>query len=159
MDDVRVVMDEAGSKPQRAVELGDRTWSELLDAHHRLVRGELERFRGREVDTAGDAFFATFDGPARAVRCAVAVREAVQSLGLEIRTGIHTGELEFEDGAARGVAVHIGQRVLSEADPGEIVVSSTVKDLVAGSGLRFSDRGLHALKGIPDEWRLFAVVD
>lgn len=144
---------------KRAVELGDRTWSELLDAHHRLVREELERFHGREVDTAGDAFFATFDGPARAVRCAVAVREAVQSLGLEIRAGIHTGELEFEDGAVRGVAVHIGQRVLSEADPGEIVVSSTVKDLVAGSGLRFSDRGLHALKGIPEQWRLFAVAD
>jgi class 3 adenylate cyclase/pimeloyl-ACP methyl ester carboxylesterase len=144
---------------QRAVELGDRSWSELLDAHHKLVRGALKRFHGREIDTAGDAFFATFDGPARAIRCAVAVREAVRSLGLEIRAGIHTGELEFEDSAVRGVAVHIGQRVLSEADPGEIVVSSTVKDLVAGSGLRFSDRGVHALKGIPDDWRLFAVAD
>lgn len=143
---------------QRASELGDRAWAALLGQHHTAVRSELERFRGQEVDTAGDGFFATFDGPARAVRCALAVREAVRSLGVEIRAGLHTGEVEISDGAVRGLAVHIGQRVLAHAEPGEVLASSTVRDLVAGSGLVFSDRGMHSLKGVPEEWRLFEVV-
>jgi class 3 adenylate cyclase len=143
---------------QHVAELGDRRWAELLGEHHALVRRELERFRGQEVDTAGDGFFATFDGPARAVRCAMSVRDAVRSLGLEVRAGLHTGELELADDAVRGLAVHIGQRVLAEASPGEVLVSSTVKDLVAGSGLTFSDRGVRALKGVPEQWRLFEVV-
>jgi pimeloyl-ACP methyl ester carboxylesterase/class 3 adenylate cyclase len=143
---------------QHVAELGDRRWAELLGNHHALVRRELERFRGEEVDTAGDGFFATFDGPARAVRCAVSVRDAVRSLGLEVRAGLHTGELELADHSVRGLAVHIGQRVLAEARPGEVLVSSTVKDLVAGSGLTFSDRGVRALKGVPEQWRLFEVV-
>jgi class 3 adenylate cyclase len=141
-----------------ASDVGDRRWTELLDVHHSIVRRELERFRGREIDTAGDGFFALFDGPARAVRCALAIREGLRSVGLEIRAGVHAGEVELADGAARGVAVHIGQRVLAEADPGGVMVSSTVKDLVAGSGLEFADRGLRALKGVPGEWRLFEVL-
>src|SRR5262245_26868266 len=143
---------------QRATELGDRSWGELLGRHHAAVRRELDRFRGREVDTAGDGFFATFDGPARGVRCALAVRQAVRSLGLEIRAGLHTGEVELVHGAMHGVAVHIGQRVLAQAEPGAVLVSSTVRDLTAGSGLAFSDRGAHAFKGVPDEWRVFEVV-
>ena len=143
---------------RRASDLGDRRWAELLDAHHAVVRSELTRFRGQEVDTAGDGFFATFDGPARAVRCAVAVRDAVRRLDLEIRAGLHTGEVELANGSTRGLAVHIGQRVLAEAGAGEVLVSSTVKDLVAGSGLDFADRGLHALKGVPEKWRLFQVL-
>ena len=143
---------------ERASELGDRRWAELLAHHHAAVRTELERFRGREIDTAGDGFFATFDGPARGVRCALAVRDALRPLDLDIRAGLHTGEVELADGATRGLAVHIGQRVLGVAAPGEILVSSTVRDLVAGAGLRFTDRGIHGLKGVPDEWRLFEVV-
>ena len=142
---------------QQASDLGDRRWAELLGAHHAVVRRELERFRGHEVDTAGDGFFATFDGPARAVRCALAVRDAVGALDLEIRAGLHTGEVELANGETRGLAVHIGQRVLGEAGAGEVLVSSTVKDLVAGSGIEFQDRGLAELKGISGEWRLFAV--
>jgi class 3 adenylate cyclase len=141
----------------RAAELGDRRWADLLAAHHALVRRELERFNGREIDTAGDGFFATFDGPARAVRCACAIREAVESLDLTIRAGVHTGELELGSGAPRGLAVHLGQRVASAAAPGEVLVSSTVHDLVVGSGIDFEDRGVHTLKGVPDEWRLYAV--
>jgi pimeloyl-ACP methyl ester carboxylesterase/class 3 adenylate cyclase len=143
---------------QRASELGDRGWTELLNAHHAVVRRELERFRGREVDTAGDGFFATFDGPARALRCALAVRDGVRPLDLEIRAGLHTGEVELADGATLGLAVHIGQRVLAEAGAGEVLVSSTVKDLAAGSGLAFADRGVHVLKGVPEKWRLFQVL-
>jgi pimeloyl-ACP methyl ester carboxylesterase len=140
-----------------AAELGDRRWREVLEEQRALVRRELARFQGREVDTAGDGFLATFDGPARAVQCACVVRDTVRELGIEIRAGLHTGEVEvLRDGLA-GVAVHIGQRVLASAEPGEVLVSSTVKDLTAGSGLEFEDRGLHALKGVPDEWRLFAV--
>jgi class 3 adenylate cyclase len=142
---------------QRAAELGDRRWAQLLGDHHDVVRQELERFRGQEVDTAGDGFFATFDGPARAVRCAIAVRDAVRTLDLEVRAGLHTGELELAGGGVRGLAVHIGQRVLAQADAGEVLVSSTVKDLVAGSGLAFADRGVHTLKGVPEQWRLFEV--
>jgi class 3 adenylate cyclase len=141
-----------------ASDVGDRRWTELLDAHHSIVRRELERFRGREIDTAGDGFFALFDGPARAVRCALAIREGLRSVGLEIRAGVHAGEVELADGAARGVAVHIGQRVLAEAAPGGVMVSSTVKDLVAGSGLEFADRGMRTLKGVPGEWHLFEVL-
>ncbi len=140
-----------------AAELGDRRWRELLERHHQAVRGQLARFRGREVDTAGDGFFATFDGPARAIRCACAVGEAVGELGLEVRAGVHTGECELLDDKVAGIAVSIGARVAARAAPGEVLVSSTVKDLVAGSGIRFADRGVAELKGVPGEWRLYAV--
>jgi class 3 adenylate cyclase/ribosomal protein S18 acetylase RimI-like enzyme len=142
---------------ERAAAEGDRRWRTLLERHHSLVRQELHRFRGQEVDTAGDAFFATFDGPARALRCACAIREAVTSLGLTIRAGLHTGECEVLDEKVSGIAVHIGARVLGKADPGEILVSRTVKDVVAGSGLCFVERGVYALKRVPDEWQLYAV--
>jgi class 3 adenylate cyclase len=141
---------------ERAATLGDRRWRDLLDAHHAVVRRELDRFRGREVHTAGDGFLATFDGPARAIRCAAAVVQAVRPLGIEIRAGLHTGEIEIMGRDVGGIAVHIGARVAAEAGPGEILVSSTVKDLVAGSGLAFEERGSFVLKGIPDQWRLFA---
>ena len=140
-----------------AADLGDRRWAELLEDHHRLVRRELARSRGREIDTAGDGFLATFDGPARAILCASAIREAVKGLGIKIRAGLHTGECEVVGEKLRGVAVHIGARVAAHAGPGEILVSRTVKDLVAGSGLTFEDRGSHALKGVPGDWQLFAV--
>ena len=141
----------------RAVELGDAGWRELLNKHHDAVRRQLTRFRGREIDTAGDEFFASFDGPARAIRCACEVVIAVRELGLELRAGLHTGECELVDGKVGGIAVHIGARVAAEAKPGEVLVSSTVKDLVAGSGIEFVDRGRKALKGIPGEWQLFGV--
>jgi len=141
----------------RAVALGDRAWRDLLGRHHAIVRNQIEHHRGREVDTAGDGFLATFDGPARAIRCAKSIRDAVRSLGIETRIGLHTGECERVDDKVAGIAVHTGARVMAEAEPGEILVSSTVKDLVAGSGLDFHARGTHALKGIPGEWRLFAV--
>jgi class 3 adenylate cyclase/alpha-beta hydrolase superfamily lysophospholipase len=142
---------------ERAAVLGDRAWHELLQRHHELVRQQLVRFRGREVNTAGDGFFASFDGPARAIRCAQAIAEGVHTLGLEVRAGLHTGECELLDGKVAGIAVHTGARVAAEAAPGEVLVSSTVKDLVAGSGIAFQDRGTHELKGVPDEWRLYAV--
>ena len=142
---------------ERAVKLGDQQWRDLLEQHHSIVRSELNRFRGREVDTAGDGFFATFDGPARAIRCACAIQEAVAKIGLTIRAGLHTGECEMMDDKISGIAVHIGARVMGKTGPGEVLVSSTVKDLVAGSGLRFKDRGVHELKGVPGEWHLFAV--
>ena len=142
----------------RAAELGDRRWRELLRTHGTAVRRELERFRGREVDTAGDGFLAAFDGPARAVRCALSAGEAVQQLGVEIRAGIHTGECELDGSKIRGIAVHTGARIASLAGPGEVLVSQTVKDLVSGSGLAFDDRGVHALKGVPGEWRVYAAV-
>jgi class 3 adenylate cyclase len=141
----------------KAAELGDRGWRELLRAHHDRIRRELARFRGREVDTAGDGFLATFDGPARAIRCACAATESVRELGIDIRAGLHTGECELVDGKVGGIAVHIGARVAAEAGSGEVLVSSTVKDLVAGSGLAFVDRGAAELKGVPGEWRLYAV--
>jgi pimeloyl-ACP methyl ester carboxylesterase len=141
----------------KAAEIGDRAWRELLEQHHRLIRRELVRFRGAELDVAGDGFFARFDGPARAVRCARAISAGVRELGLELRAGLHTGECELLDGKVGGIAVHIGARVAKEAQPGEVIVSSTVKDLVAGSGLRFRDRGAATLKGVADEWRLYAV--
>jgi class 3 adenylate cyclase len=142
----------------RAAGLGDRAWRQLLHKHHEIVRGQLGRFRGKEMDTAGDGFFATFDGPARAIRCAFAIREGIRELDLEVRVGLHTGECELVDGKAGGIAVHIGARVASLAEPGEVIVSSTVKDLVAGSGIEFEDRGEHQLKGISEAWRLFTVV-
>jgi pimeloyl-ACP methyl ester carboxylesterase len=141
----------------KAAELGDRRWHDLLDAHHALVREQLTRFRGREIDTAGDGFLAAFDGPARAVRAACVISEGVRPLGLAIRAGLHTGECEVMGSKLGGVAVHIGARVAALAGAGEVLVSSTVRDLVAGSGLRFTDRGAHALKGVPGEWHLFAV--
>jgi len=141
----------------KAAELGDTGWRELLHAHHALIRRQLVRFRGRELDTAGDGFFASFDGPARAIRCASAISESVGELGLEVRAGLHTGECEQMNGKVGGIAVHIGARVAAEAAPGEVLVSSTVKDLVAGSGIAFRDRGAVELKGVPGEWRLFAV--
>jgi class 3 adenylate cyclase len=144
---------------ERAASLGDQAWRELLQRHHELVRRELTRHRGKELDTAGDGFFASFDGPARAIRCGCAVIEGVRGLGLDVRAGLHTGECELVDGKVGGIAVHIGARVAAEATPGEVLVSSTVKDLVAGSGIAFADRGLTELKGIPGEWRLFAVED
>jgi class 3 adenylate cyclase len=152
-----VLFTDIVASTETAGRLGDRRWRDLLEEHHALVRRELVRFRGREVDTAGDGFLATFDGPARAIHCALSILEEVRTLGLELRAGVHTGECEIVGHGVRGIAVHIGARVSSKADPGEIFVSSTVKDLVAGSGLRFEDRGLHQLKGIPDEWRLYAV--
>jgi class 3 adenylate cyclase len=142
---------------QRAAALGDRRWRDLLEGHHGLVRRELGRFRGREIDTAGDGFLATFDGPARGVRCARAVSEGVRALGLEVRAGLHTGEVELQGDKVSGLAVHIGARVAGAAGPGEVLVSSTVKDLVAGSGLQFRDRGIQTLKGVPGEWHLFAL--
>ena len=142
---------------EHASRLGDRGWRELLQKHHELVREQLLRHRGVEVDTAGDGFFASFDGPARAIRCACAVTESVRDLGLDLRAGLHTGECELVDGKVAGIAVHTGARVAAQAQPGEVLVSSTVKDLVAGSGLAFDDRGVYELKGIPGEWRLFAV--
>jgi class 3 adenylate cyclase len=141
----------------KAAELGDRDWRELLERHHALIRRELVRFRGAELDVAGDGFFARFDGPARAVRCACAITESVRELGLELRAGLHTGECEVLDGKVGGIAVHIGARVAKEARPGEVLVSSTVKDLVAGSGLRFRESGTAELKGVPEQWRLYAV--
>jgi len=138
--------------------LGDAGWRQLMEGHHELVRRELVRARGREVDTAGDGFFAAFDGPARAVRCAQAIAHDVQELGIAVRAGLHTGECELVDGKITGIAVHTGARVAAHAGPGEVLVSSTVKDLVAGSGLEFEDRGVHELKGIPGQWRLYAAV-
>jgi class 3 adenylate cyclase len=139
-----------------ASRLGDSAWRDLLQRHHTIVRRELARFQGRELDTAGDGFFAAFDGPARAVLAASAIRDSLRTLELEIRAGLHTGECEVSDGKIAGIAVSIGARISSLAAPGEVLVSSTVKDLVAGSGLQFEDRGEHHLKGIPEAWRLFA---
>jgi class 3 adenylate cyclase len=138
--------------------VGDAGWRELLERHHAIVRTQLTRARGAEVDTAGDGFFASFDGPARAVRCAKAIVEGVRDLGIDVRSGLHTGECELVDGKISGIAVHTGARVAAHAGPGEVLVSQTVKDLVAGSGLEFADRGAHELKGIPGEWRLYAAV-
>jgi class 3 adenylate cyclase len=150
-------IDIAGST-ERAAALGDRAWRTLLGDHHRLVRAELGRFHGREIDTAGDGTFATFDGPARAVRCAQAIASALQPLGIGIRAGAHTGEVELDGDDVRGIAVHIGARIAARARPSEVLVSSTVKDLTAGSGIVFADAGEHDLKGVPDRWRLYRVL-
>ena len=152
-----VLFTDIVSSTELASRLGDSAWRDLLARHHAIVRRELARFQGRELDTAGDGFFAAFDGPARAVLAASAIRESLRTLELEIRAGLHTGECEVSDGKIAGIAVSIGARISSLAAPGEVLVSSTVKDLVAGSGLRFEDRGEHQLKGIPEAWRLFAV--
>jgi class 3 adenylate cyclase len=140
-----------------AARVGDAAWRDLLQRHHAIVRRELARFQGTEADTAGDGFFASFDGPARAVRAAAAIRNSLRALEIDIRAGLHTGECEVVDGKVAGIAVSIGARIASLAHPGEVLVSSTVKDLVAGSDLRFEDRGEHELKGVPDPWRLFAL--
>jgi class 3 adenylate cyclase len=140
-----------------AGEMGDRVWKEVLSRHHRLIRRELKLFGGREVETAGDSFFVTFREPASAIRCGLAVVEAVRELGIEVRAGIHTGEAEIVDGRPRGIAVHIAARVMAEAGAGEVFVTSTVRDLVAGDRFEFEDRGRHALKGVPSEWQLMAV--
>ena len=143
---------------RRAAEIGDRDWHALLDAHDAVVRSQLARFRGREVNTSGDGFLAMFDGPQRAIRCAMAIRDAVQALGIEVRAGLHTGECEVRGDDIGGIAVHIGARVSALAGPNEVLVSSTLRDLVIGSGLEFEERGAHALKGVPGEWRISAVV-
>ncbi len=141
---------------EKAAALGDVRWRDLLNRYYSRVRQEVGRFRGREVDTAGDGLFATFDGPARAIRCACAIRDGVKELGITIRAGLHTGECEVMDDKLGGIAVHLGARVAQTAEPDEVLVSTTVKDLVAGSGLRFADRGIHALHGISGEWQLFS---
>ena len=141
----------------RAAEIGDTRWRELLAEHDQLVRRALDRFEGREVKTTGDGFLATFDGPARAIRCAQAIHEFLRAIGVDVRAGLHTGEIDLVDGDVGGIAVHLGARVMAEAEAGETVVSSTVKDLVVGSGIAFEDRGEHHLKGVPGTWRLFAV--
>jgi class 3 adenylate cyclase len=143
---------------EHAREIGDRRWRDLLQRHHAAVRRELGRFRGREIDTAGDGFLATFDGPARAIQCACSIGDAVRGLGLEVRSGLHTGECELIDGKVGGIAVHTGARVAALAEPGEVLVSRTVRDLVAGSGLAFEDRGVSQLKGVEGDWQLYAVV-
>ena len=144
-----VLFTDVVASTERAAELGDRTWRLLIEEHHAEVRRQLDRFRGVEVNTAGDAFLATFDGPARAIRCGCAIRAAVRAVGLDVRVGLHTGEIEFIGDDVGGIAVHIGARVASAANPSEVLVSSTVKDLVAGSGIEFEDRGIHELKGVP----------
>jgi class 3 adenylate cyclase len=144
---------------EKAAELGDSAWRALIERHRARVRTLLARFRGKEVDTAGDGFFATFDGPARAIRCAQAIVEDVRALGLEVRAGLHTGECETIDGKVGGLAVNIGARVGALAGPSELLVSRTVKDLVVGSGLSFAGAGVHALKGVPGDWELYRVVN
>jgi class 3 adenylate cyclase len=141
---------------RRAAEMGDRDWHALLDAHDAIVRSQLARFRGREVNTSGDGFLAMFDGPQRAIRCAIAIRDALQALGIQVRAGLHTGECEVRGKDIGGIGVHIGARVSALAGPNDVLVSSTLRDLVIGSGLEFEERGTHELKGVPGEWRLFA---
>jgi class 3 adenylate cyclase len=154
-----VLFTDIEGSTERLVELGDTGWRSLLARHDEYARVEIERHRGRLVDSAGDGIFATFDGPARAVRCALAIMSSVRDLGIQIRAGVHTGEVELEGDAVRGIAVHVGARLAALAEPGQVLATSTVKDLVAGSGLIFEDRGEHELKGVPDRWRLYAVVD
>jgi pimeloyl-ACP methyl ester carboxylesterase len=153
-----VVFTDIVGSTELATRLGDRRWRDVLDSHNAIVRAELARYRGREVDTAGDGFLAVFDGPARAIRAARAIVEAVQRVGVRVRAGVHTGEIEqLSDGGIRGIAVHIGARVAAAADADEVLVSSSVRDLVAGSGFTFEDRGMHVLKGVAEERRLYAV--
>ena len=141
----------------RATELGDRRWRDLLDHHYDEVRREVSRFGGREIRTLGDGFLGTFDGPARAIRCGCAITDSARDLGIATRVGLHTGEVELLDGDLAGLAVHIGARIVAEAQSGEVLVSGTVKDLVVGSGLNFSDRGEHLLNGVPGAWHLYAI--
>jgi class 3 adenylate cyclase len=152
-----VLFTDVVNSTAKAAELGDRRWREAMARHHSTLRALITRYRGREIDTSGDGFFATFDGPVRAVRCAQASVEAVKSLGLEIRAGLHTGEVEMAGEKVSGIAVNIGARVNRAAGASEVLVTQTVKDLVAGSGLTFEDRGLHRFKGVPEEWRLYSV--
>jgi class 3 adenylate cyclase len=156
---VTVLFTDLVAATERAAELGDAAWRKLLTPHHRVMRRELGLYRGRMIDTAGDGVFATFDGPARAIRCAEAIRSRLRDLELDVRVGVHTGECELVGDKPTGIAVHTGARIAAAAEAGEILVSSTVKDLVAGSGISFHDRGKHALKGVPDEWRLYAVTN
>jgi class 3 adenylate cyclase len=154
-----VLFTDIVASTERLVEVGDRRWRSLVARHDELARIEIERHRGRFVDSAGDGIFATFDGPARAVRCAAAIMRAVHDLGLQVRAGVHTGEVELDGDAVRGLAVHVGARVAGQAGAGQVLTTGTVKDLVAGSGLVFEDRGEHDLKGVPDRWRLYEVVN
>lgn len=154
---VTVMFTDIVSSTERAAAVGDRRWRQLLDEYVRMARRQLERFRGREIDVAGDGMFAVFDGPARAIRCACAIRDSIRSLGLEVRAGLHTGECEIAGSKVSGIAVHTGARIAAAAGPQEVLASGTVRDLVAGSGIRFDDRGSHVLKGVPGEWKLFAV--
>jgi len=152
-----VLFTDIGASTEMAARLGDRRWREVLERHRADVRAALARWRGEEIDTAGDGFLALFDGPARGIRCAVAIRDSAAQDGLQVRAGLHTGEVERQGRQVAGLAVHIGSRVIGVADAGEVVTSSTVKDLVAGSGIVFADRGMHVLKGVPGEWHLYAV--
>jgi class 3 adenylate cyclase len=152
-----VAKTRSSDSTHRAAEMGDRGWRALLDAHDAVVRSQLARFRGREVSTTGDGFLAMFDGPQRAIRCAMAIRDAVQVLGARVSAGLHIGECEVRGDDIGGIAVHIGARVSALAGANDVLVSSTLRDLVIGSGLQFDDRGAHELKGVPGEWHLFAV--
>jgi len=154
-----VMFSDIVSSTERAAEIGDRRWRDLLDRHDAAIRQELSRHGGREVKTTGDGFLALFDGPARAIRCAVAIRQGLLAEGVEVRIGLHAGEVELRGDDVGGIAVHLGARVVATAAPGEVVVSSTVRDLVAGSGIGFVDRGEHDLKGVPDRWHLYAVTE
>jgi DNA-binding NarL/FixJ family response regulator len=154
-----VMFSDIVSSTERAAAIGDRRWRELLDRHDELIRGELARHGGRAIKATGDGFLALFDGPARAIRCSVAIRQALEAEGVEVRIGLHSGEVELRGEDVGGIAVNLGARVAATAAPGEIVVSSTVRDLVAGSGITFVDRGEHDLKGMPDPWRLFAIAE
>jgi class 3 adenylate cyclase len=147
---------DIASSTERAVALGDTGWRNVLNSYYAIVRKELARFRGKEINTTGDSFVATFDGPARAIRCALAIASAVRQLGIDVRAGVHTGECELMGDNIGGIAVHIGARIMAQAEPGSVLVSGTVKDLVSGSGIDFQNRGVHQLKGVPGEWRLFA---
>ena len=154
---VTVLFTDIVGSTEKAAELGDRRWRELLRRHHELVRKELWRFGGRELSTTGDGFLATFKHPDHAIRCARAISDAVRELGIEIRSGLHAGEVEAIEGTIGGIAVHTAARVAAHAGPGEVLVSSALRDFVAGSGWSFEDRGAHALKGVPGEWRVYAV--
>lgn len=154
-----VMFSDVVASTERAVEIGDRRWRDVLDRHDALIRQELARHGGREVKTTGDGFVVVFDAPARAIRCAVAIRAGLRAEGLEVRIGLHAGEIELRGDDVGGIAVHIGSRVAQLAGPGEVVVSSTVRDLVAGSGISFADRGEHPLKGVPERWRLYALTE
>jgi class 3 adenylate cyclase len=154
-----VMFTDVVSSTDQLAGMGDRRWSEVLATHAGLTRTELERFRGREIKTTGDGFLATFDGPGRAIRCACAIRDAVRAIGVQVRVGLHTGEIELHGGDIGGIAVHIAQRVQALAQPDEVLVSRTVADLVGGSGIAFADRGARTLKGVPNQWQLFAVAD
>jgi class 3 adenylate cyclase len=151
-----VLFFDIAASTERAAALGDSVWRNLLNSYYAVVRKELARYRGKETNTTGDSFLATFDGPARAVRCALAVALAVRQLGIEVRAGVHTGECELMGDNIGGIAVHAGARIMAKAEPGSVAVSSTVKDLVAGSGINFQDLGVHQLKGVPGEWKLFS---